>query len=109
MIPILGRRLSAALQLVQMIEAKHPRQPHFYLGTIGTDPDHQGKGLGSAALSPVLERCDDEAIPAYLESSKEENLAFYHRHGFEVTGEVAVPDDAVRLWLMWREPRGRDR
>lgn len=105
MIPILGHRLGAALQLVQMIEAKHPRQPHYYLGTLGTDPARQGTGLGSSVLGPPLARCDAEGIPAYLESSKEKNLAFYHRHGFEVTGEVALPNGKVRLWLMWREPR----
>jgi len=106
MIPILGRRLGPAFQLVQMIEAKHPRQPHYYLGTIGTDPDAQGRGLGSAVMGPPLALCDTEGIPAYLESSKERNLAFYHRHGFEVIGEVVVPDGQVKLWLMWREPKG---
>lgn len=106
MIPILGRRLGAALRLVQMIEAKHPRTPHYYLGTLGTDPDFQGKGLGSAVLRPVLDHCDREGIGAYLESSKERNLAFYGRQGFEVTGEVVVPESDVKLWLMWREPLG---
>ena len=42
--------------------------------------------------------------PAYLESSKEANVGFYRHHGFEVTGEVDVPDSSLRLWLMWREP-----
>jgi ribosomal protein S18 acetylase RimI-like enzyme len=71
---------------------------------LGTAPEHQGKGLGSAMMAPVLHRCDDEGLPAYLESSKESNIAFYRRHGFEVVGEVVVPDGPT-LWPMWREPR----
>ena len=101
---ILGRRAGAALRLVQLLEARHPRVPHYYLGGLGTDPSWQGHGLGSAVLGPVLAVCDLEGLPAYLESSKESNIAFYRRHGFEVTGEVSIPDSSVRLWLMWREP-----
>jgi len=103
-IAILGRRTPRALRLVQMLESHHPRVPHFYLATIGTDPAVQRKGYGSALLSVVLSRCDEEAIPSYLESSKPENLSFYHRHGFEVVKEVVIPRTDVRLWLMWREP-----
>ena len=106
MLFILGRRAAAALRLVQLVEARHPRAPHYYLGGLGTDPPWQGKGLGSAVMAPVLDRCDVEGVPAYLESSRESNVPFYRRHGFEVTDEVSVPDGSVRLWLMWREPLG---
>jgi ribosomal protein S18 acetylase RimI-like enzyme len=104
-IAILGRGTFRALRLVQMLETNHPRVPHFYLATIGTDPAMQGKGYGSAVLSVVLSRCDADCIPSYLESSKEENLSFYSRHGFEVVKEVVIPRTEVQLWLMWREPR----
>ena len=52
----------------------------------------------------MLERCDREGVGAYLESSKERNVAFYGRHGFRVTGETRFPR-GPRLWLMWRDPR----
>ncbi|MGO8876101.1 MAG: GNAT family N-acetyltransferase [Acidimicrobiales bacterium] len=103
---ILGRRTPRALRLMQLLESHHPRAPHFYLGTIGTDPAVQRKGYGSALLRVVLSRCDTEAIPSYLESSKATNLAFYHQHGYEVVDEVLVPRTETKLWLMWREPGG---
>jgi ribosomal protein S18 acetylase RimI-like enzyme len=104
---ILGRSLSRAISLIQLLEQHHPKHRHYYLATIGTDPDRQGTGLGSAVMHDVLGRCDEEGIPAYLESSKEANLAFYNRHGFEVTGRSVIPGSAVRLWFMWREPQPR--
>jgi GNAT superfamily N-acetyltransferase len=83
----------------------HPRGPHFYLAGLGTDPPRQGEGLGSAAIAPVLARCDRDRMPAYLESTKERNVAFYRRHGFRVTGTIAAPPDGPPMWQMWRDPR----
>lgn len=97
-------RTARTLRLLAAVDSRHPRDPHWYLGVLGTDPPLQGKGLGSAVLAPVLERCDAEGVPAYLESSKERNVPFYRRHGFEVTEELRLPG-APPLWLMWREPR----
>lgn len=103
---ILGRKTPRAIRLVQLLQSHHPTSPHFYLGGIGTDPDVQGRGYGSALLRVVLDRCDSEGTPSYLESSKEANLAFYYRHGYEVVREVTIPQTQVKLWLMWREPGG---
>jgi GNAT superfamily N-acetyltransferase len=86
------------------VEHRHPEEPHFYLAILGVDPSAQGQGLGSAVLRPMLDRCDTEGVPAYLESSKRENLPFYERHGFRVTGELKLPLGPP-LWLMWRDPR----
>lgn len=100
----LRRRTIRVLRGFGYLESAHPEEPHWYLATLGTDPDHQGEGRGSAVMRPVLERCDRDGLPAYLESSKASNIPFYERHGFEVTGEVVMPD-GPRVWPMLREPR----
>jgi ribosomal protein S18 acetylase RimI-like enzyme len=87
------------------VQRKHPRDlPHWYLSLLGTDPSAQGRGLGSAALQPVLERCDLDGVGAYLETAKERNIDFYTRYGFRVTGELSLPR-GPKMWLMWRDPR----
>jgi GNAT superfamily N-acetyltransferase len=97
------------IRVQERMRKAHPRDPeHWYLAVLGTDPDHQGKGVGSALLAPVLERCDAEGVPAYLESSKESNIPFYERHGWKVTGEIPLGkpgSGAPSLWPMWRDPR----
>lgn len=101
---VLGSGLPRALRFLAHMESIHPKEPHWYLATLGTDPPRQGSGVGSALLGPVLARCDREGTRAYLESSKERNLSFYRRHGFEVTGEFTVAGSPT-VWTMWRDPR----
>ena len=83
----------------------HPKRPHYYLFLIGAVPEARGQGVGSQLISRVLRNCDDENVPAYLENSKADNLAFYQGHGFQVINEVRFARTAPPIWLMWREPR----
>ena len=103
---IVTRRSLQFLVGAHRIDSAHPKEPHYYLNVLGVDPSAQGTGLGSRLLAPMLERCDREGVPAYLESSKERNLTFYGRHGFRVTGDLVMPFGGPPLWLMWREPAG---
>jgi ribosomal protein S18 acetylase RimI-like enzyme len=86
------------------IERHHPHDSHLYLAVLGVEPDRQGSGIGSALLQPGLELCDREGLSAYLETSKERNIAFYSRHGFHMTGELRLPNGPP-VWLMRRDPR----
>jgi ribosomal protein S18 acetylase RimI-like enzyme len=91
------------LAVLRATERVHPKAEHWYLALLGTHPHHQGRGVASAVLAPVLERCDLDGVGAYLESSNPVNVAFYQRHGFRVMGEVA-PGGSPPLALMWRDP-----
>lgn len=104
---VVGRTLPRTMRSLARITSVHPREPHWYLAVLGTDPPCQGRGIGSSLLQPVLARCDAEGTRAYLESSKESNVPFYRRHGFEVTGEVRLPGGPP-VWTMWRDPRPPD-
>lgn len=103
--PRLLPRLPLVLPGLLRMEREHPPSPpHWYLAILGTDPAAQGRGLGSRVLAPVLERCDEDGVGAYLESSKERNIAFYARHGFRVTRALRLPR-GPRVWAMWRDAR----
>lgn len=98
-------RVPAVLGVLAAIEKSHPAEPHYYLEFLGTRQDRQGKGVGTAVISPGIERCDEEGLPAYLESSNPRNIPFYARHGFEVRKEVKCGKGAPVCTTMWREPR----
>lgn len=103
----INRRIPRALRGLGRVEAVHRAQPadHYYLAVLGTRTALQGKGYGSALLQPMLDRCDREGVGAYLESSKERNVPFYRRHGFEVVQEIPFGPGGPTLWAMWRDPR----
>lgn len=85
------------------VEKRHPKSPHYYLSILGVDPPRQGEGLGTALLAPMLRRCDQEGVGAYLETGTERNVRFYSRHGFRVVDEIPLPKGPC-MWLMWRDP-----
>jgi GNAT superfamily N-acetyltransferase len=101
---ITRRDLPRLMRVLNMIEAKHPRDTHYYLPIVGIAPQWQGRGFGSAILRPILERCDRDRIPAYLEASSPRNRALYERHDFAVVEEIRVKDSPP-IWRMWRDPQ----
>jgi GNAT superfamily N-acetyltransferase len=92
------------LRSLALMESNHPRERHVYLPAIGVAPEWQGKGIGTALLRPMLERCDREGLPAYLEASSERNRACYERNGFVARDALQLPGGGPPLWPMWRDP-----
>lgn len=87
----------------ELVASHHPHTPHFYLFILGAA--EQGRGHGAQLVAPVLDRCDEQGLPAYLESSNARNLSFYERHGFRVVWEDRPGPDGPLFHGMWRDPR----
>ena len=94
--------LNRGLAIETLMKDKAPKFPHYYLFAIGTLPEAQGTGQGTAIINYALERIDAEGMPAYLENSKPDNIAFYNRFGFEILEEIRVTPDAPPLFAMLR-------
>ena len=78
--------------MFEQMDALHPWEAYWHLPLIGVDPVHQGKGIGSALLSVVLNVCDSRKVSAYLEATSPRNVPLYERHGFEAVGSGLSPD-----------------
>ena len=90
--------------MFEQMDALHPQEAHWYLPLIGVDPAQQGKGIGSALLSHVLNVCDGQKVLAYLEATSPRNVPLYERHGFEAVGGIQAAD-SPRIIAMLRKPR----
>ncbi|PTB63404.1 acyl-CoA N-acyltransferase [Trichoderma citrinoviride] len=66
---------------------------HIYINHLMIDPAYQRKGIGRQLLAAVLERSDEEGIPAFLMSSAE-SRGLYGQMGFGILGTWRVDNGA---------------
>jgi GNAT superfamily N-acetyltransferase len=107
---ILGRapfgRLNAASHALDAARARLMPKDAHYLWILGVDPPQHGRGHGAATIGHGLERVDALGVPAYLETYRERNLAFYARHGFDVVTHEHPGDGAgPPFWTLMRPTR----
>lgn len=98
----LGPATARIERALAAMETMVPAEPHWYLDVLAVHRDHQGAGLGVRVLRSGLDRADAEGVGCHLETARPENVAWYQRLGFAVTGEIDI--DGLRLWGMWRPP-----
>ena len=67
----LGQGLRVArrwARVYELLRDHHLVERHWYLGTIGVEPELQGRGVGSELLAAWLGLVDADGAPAYLET-----------------------------------------
>lgn len=101
----LPQQVRTRLELYNALLHKHePKTAHFYLGVLATDPSHRSRGHASAVMEPVLGQADEQGIDTFCETGTEGNVAFYARHGFEISAVIALPDGPM-VWWLHRPPK----
>jgi ribosomal protein S18 acetylase RimI-like enzyme len=90
----------------EYIDAMHKRLApfkHWFLQTIGVDPQFQRKGYAGKLLRPMFARMDKEGLPCYLETLDEQNIQLYEHFGFKVVEKATIPKTSLTSWAMLRE------
>jgi ribosomal protein S18 acetylase RimI-like enzyme len=77
----------------------------WHLAFLATDPAFRGRGLARLLLDHVLDRCDDDGLAAWLETTDPVNPPIYERFGFETIAHVEQAAWLPGFWVMRREPR----
>ena len=77
---------------------------HYYLQTLGVDPEHQGNGYASKLLRPMFARLDVEGMPCYLDTMLEKNVQIYEHLGFKVLEKIDIPNTDITNWALLRKP-----
>ena len=73
---------------------------YWYLQLLGVDPEHQGKGLSTILLKPMLELAAKQGLPCFLETQRQKNVAFYGHFGFVMADEGTIPNGDVYSWAL---------
>lgn len=69
-----------------------PDTPIWYLGILATHPTQWGNQYGRALMEPGLATSQESGIPAYLETTSDQNVAMYQRSGWEITAVSHLDD-----------------
>lgn len=99
------RILDAYDKVARRLHHDHAPMPHWYLAAIGVDAGHQGRGIGSALMRPMLERADRQGLHCWLDTHQESNVRLYQRHGFVVAERVELPGHPIPVYGMLRSPQ----
>ncbi len=83
----------------------HPKEPHWYLMLLAVEPAMQRSGVGTMLMDEGLARVDSEHVGAYLETQKEDNLAYYRRFGFQLRETLHPIPTGPPYYSLWRPPR----
>lgn len=94
-------RFMAVMEHFQGMHGRIVPEPHWYLMILGVDPECQGQGWGGSLMEPVLREAREAGLAVYLETSREDNVSFYERHGFRLA-EASVTPGGLRVWAMLR-------
>ncbi|KZX75562.1 hypothetical protein A3715_14310 [Oleiphilus sp. HI0009] len=81
-----------------------PSIPHYYILGIGAVKEARGSGYGTLLMNRCIQTAESANMPIYLENSKEENLMFYQRFGFESIGQIDLGKGSPPMWSMIRNP-----
>jgi len=93
--------------LWQMHLDNGPREPHWYVGIVASDPATQGRGHCREVMDLLVQAADERGVPCYLECTERER-PYYEKFGFKtvssqtfcVGGQGEFPG-----CLMNRQPR----
>jgi ribosomal protein S18 acetylase RimI-like enzyme len=80
------------------VHAALPATPFWYLGVLGTHPDHAGRRWGHAVMAAGLRRAAADGLPAVLETSNPGNVEVYLRAGWQVLQVVTAK--SLTIWIM---------
>ena len=100
-----GARMKSLGQYIDAVHSRLVPFKHWFLQTLGVDPQFQGRGYAGRLLRQMLTKTDEAGLPCYLETLEEPNVRFYEHFGFKVIDESTVPDTSLTNWAMLREAR----
>jgi ribosomal protein S18 acetylase RimI-like enzyme len=80
----------------------HPKEKHWYLMLLAADPARQRVGAGTMLMNDGLSHIEAEGVGGYLETQKEDNLAYYRRFGFDLKETLHPMSEGPPYYTMWR-------
>ncbi len=92
-----------SLSLCEKLKKKYAPKHHCYLAALAVSPKHQGEGIASALLKPMLAKLDEDGTPCYVETQNMKNVAMYQHFGFKLLHEDRIPGGDYPVYILLRQ------
>jgi GNAT superfamily N-acetyltransferase len=96
------RALIDGTSYLNAVAKAHPKVPHWYLYLLVADPEMQRRGVGAMLMNDRLGHIDTDGVGAYLETQKEDNIAYYRRFGYELVSALTPVQGGPSIFTLWR-------
>jgi ribosomal protein S18 acetylase RimI-like enzyme len=97
--------LKVGTSYLNAIVKAHLKGEHWYLYLLVADPEYQRRGVGAMLLNDRIGEIDEQGLPAYLETQKTDNIAYYRRFGFELDQTLTPVPNGPPIYTMRRAAR----
>ncbi len=97
-----GSRMRYTGEYIDTVHKRLAPFKHWFLQTIGADPQFKGKGYAGKLLRAMFTRIDEEGLPCYLETLDETNVPLYEHFSFKVIEKSTIPQTSLTNWAMLR-------
>lgn len=89
-------------QYERQADTAHPKDAHFFIDSIGTHPDHQGKGYAKALILKyqALSKADLYSTGVGLNTESDNNIRFYQHLGYQVKAQQRI--GSLTSWSLFR-------
>ena len=102
---LFAEKYSITAEIYNSLHNEHANFPNWDLTMIAVDPLHQGKGYASMLIKPKLRELDRQNLHCYVNTQNENNVSLYEYFGFELVGEIKVPNSNVNYYGMLRNKK----
>lgn len=85
-------------------EGARPAERHWYLDHLAVEAGARGSGVGVALVEHGLALARVGGEPAFLCTSRPDNVGFYERRGFAVERAEEAPGGGPHVWFMRADP-----
>jgi ribosomal protein S18 acetylase RimI-like enzyme len=100
-----GKSFSDGLAYMAALTKVHTKEQQWYLMVLCADPPFQRRGVGTLLLDHAFAIVDEEHVGSYLETPRDDNVAYYRRFGYELVETLRPIEGGPPYYTMWRPPR----
>jgi ribosomal protein S18 acetylase RimI-like enzyme len=100
-----SKSFSDGFKYMAALTNAHTKDAQWYLMVLCCDPTDQRSGVGTMLLEHAFADVDTEGVGSYLETPRQDNVAYYRRFGYQLVETIRPIEGAPPYYTMWRPPR----